>query len=64
MLRYALILIVLVSAVGCSGDSTNPTPTEEVPKVIFVPVQDDSPGGKSKKADPVGSLTPIVPPGP
>lgn len=62
MSRYAMILVALVSAVGCSGGSSEPA--EQVPKVIFVPAPAESSGGKSKKADPVGSLEPIVTPTP
>jgi len=68
MLRYAVLLVLSAFVVGCSGGSGQST--EAVPQVIFVPAHgsgsSDIPssggGSKKKKPDPVGAMSPIVPP--
>lgn len=65
MLRRSFLVALSALVAGCAGGSGQST--EEVPKVIFVPAPGSSDipssGGQAKKKpDPVGAISPIVPP--
>ncbi len=68
MLRCVALFALSALVAGCSGGSGQST--EEVPKVIFVPtpgsgssdIPSSGTGRAKKKPDPVGAISPIVPP--